>query len=84
MAKKPLSERELDVRVVERYVERGTLSSQELDKYLADLPDLTDSYEVIDLEDPEPTAEGSHNGEGGNGEITEEVPPPPPVPEPAP
>jgi len=59
MAKKNLTGKILDKRVVNRYVERGDLSEKELAKYLKDLPDRKDASETLDLSEAEP---------GGNGE----------------
>jgi len=42
--------KKLDVRVVERNVERGVLSSQSVDKSVSDLPDDLDNAQWVNIE----------------------------------
>jgi hypothetical protein len=39
--------KQLDRRVVDRYLKRGTLTEKEYQQYMANLPDLEGKYEVV-------------------------------------
>jgi hypothetical protein len=38
----------MDVRIRERYLRKGTISTADVEKYLKDLPDVTTNAEMID------------------------------------
>lgn len=38
-----------DVRLLERHVTQGRVTRQQLEKHLADIPDLADQAEAVDL-----------------------------------
>ena len=43
--------RHLDVRVAERYIQKGKMSREDFDAHLAALPDLADAAEEVDYDD---------------------------------
>ena len=50
MAKKRPDDRLYDVRIRERFIERGTLSRKDLDSHLSKLPDVADKGEVMEID----------------------------------